>query len=226
MTDERAEQAADQDVVEEVEGEVVEDLAELEAMEAAASATVEVVEGEAIPATEVEVDELAALQEQLAEAEAKAQEYLDGWQRARAEFVNYRRREETRRQQMDTEVRAGMLVQLLPVVDDMDRAFEAIPEDVCGSPWVNGLRLVERKLHIALEKVGLAAMETAPGDTFDPNYHEAIMHEPSEEFEAGQVIGVLQRGFKVNDMVLRPALVRVSSGKLEQMETEDEGTER
>ncbi len=164
-------------------------------------------------AAEPPEDEVSTLREQLAEAQAQAQEYLDGWQRARAEFVNYRRREEQRRQALEEEITARVVSKFLPVLDDMDRAFQAIPQEARDSAWVEGLAMVKRKFHTVLEKEGLSPIEVQPGERFDPNYHEAITHEPSDEFEAGEIIEVVQRGYMLNDNVLRPALVRVSSGR-------------
>jgi molecular chaperone GrpE len=89
-----------------------------------------------------EVSELERLQEELAQAQAKADEYLDGWQRARAEFANYRRREEARREQSAGEIAARVLGHFVPVLDDLDRAFSSVPPEVRDSPWVQGLALV------------------------------------------------------------------------------------
>lgn len=162
---------------------------------------------------EPQVDELTLLGEQLTEAQAKASEYLDGWQRARAELANYRRREEQRRKQMDVEVKSRLLINLIPVLDDLGRAFEMIPEGVQDSPWVEGLSLVGQKLETVLEKSGLSVVSVEPGDAFDPKFHEAVTHEPSRDFEEGRIIQVVQRGYDLSGTVLRPALVRVSSGK-------------
>jgi molecular chaperone GrpE len=171
------------------------------------------------PAEEEEqVDELTSLREQLIAAQTKADQYLDGWQRARAEFVNYRRREEQRRKQVNVEIKSRVLSDLLPVLDDLARVFEAIPEDMCNNSWIEGLSLIGQKLQTALAKGGLSVIPVDPGDTFDPNYHEALTHEPSKDFEDGQIIQVAQQGYKLDDIVLRPALVRVSNGRVDKDE--------
>lgn len=157
-------------------------------------------------------DELAVLTAALSEAEARAAEYLDGWQRARAEFANYRRRQEQQRQQMQVAAKASVLVQLLPVMDDLKRALEAVPEESEENPWLSGVEQVQRKWQAALERVGLSVLPVEAGDAFDPNVHEALTHEPCAEVEAGKIIQVVQPGYEVDDTVLRPALVRVSSG--------------
>ena len=162
---------------------------------------------------EPEPDELAALRAQLEQIQTKSNEYLDGWQRARAEFTNYRRREEQRWKRMNEEARSRFLLRLLPVLDDLGRAFEAVPEDTRGSSWAKGLSLVGHKLRTVLEKEGLSVMSVQPGDAFDPNYHGAVLWEPSEEFEEGEIVQVLQQGYELDESVLRPALVRVSSGR-------------
>ena len=167
-------------------------------------------------------DQLAVLNAALAEAEARAAEYLDGWQRARAEFANYRRRQEQQRQQMQVAAKASVLVQLLPVMDDLKRALEAVPEESEGNPWLSGVEQVQRKWQAALERVGLSVLPVEPGDAFDPNVHEALTHEPCAEVEAGKIIQVVQPGYEVDDTVLRPALVRVSSGSPGVDEEEEE----
>lgn len=167
-------------------------------------------------------DELEAVNAALSEAEARAAEYLDGWQRARAEFANYRRRQEQQRQQMQVAAKASVLVQLLPVLDDLKRALEAVPEESEGNPWLSGVEQVQRKWQAALERVGLSVLPVEAGDAFDPNVHEALTHEPCAEMEAGKIIQVVQPGYEVDDTVLRPALVRVSSGSPGADEAEDE----
>jgi molecular chaperone GrpE len=167
-------------------------------------------------------DELVVLNAALCEAEARAAEYLDGWQRARAEFANYRRRQEQQRQQMQAAAKASVLLQLLPVMDDLRRALEAVPEESEGNPWLSGVEQVQRKWQAALERVGLSVLPVEAGDAFDPNVHEALTHEPCAEMEAGKIIQVVQPGYEIDDTVLRPALVRVSSGSPGADEEEEE----
>jgi len=167
-------------------------------------------------------DDLAVVNAALSEAETRAAEYLDGWQRARAEFANYRRRQEQQRQQMQVSAKASVLVELLPVMDDLKRALETVPEESEGNPWLSGVEQVQRKWQAALERVGLSVLPVEAGDAFDPNVHEALTHEPCAEMEAGKIIQVVQPGYEVDDTVLRPALVRVSSGSPGADEAEDE----
>jgi molecular chaperone GrpE len=165
--------------------------------------------------------QIQALQAQLAEAQARTDEYLDGWQRSRAEFANFRRRQEQWKSTVYEQATSRLLTNLLPVLDDLQRAFEGVPQEARDHAWVEGLALVGRKLDVVLKKEGLAEIPVQPGDAFDPNYHQAILHEPSNEFAEGQIVTVLQKGYRFNNVVLRPAVVRVSSGKVQ--ESQDAG---
>lgn len=155
----------------------------------------------------VSAEAFAALEARLAEAESKSSEYLDGWQRARAEFMNYKNRIE-RDQALTAEMmRAQNIKKFLPVVDDLERALANRPAE--AEAWVSGIELVYRKLLAVLDGEGVKRIE-AVGQPFDPNLHEAISMEPADGFESGQVIGVVQQGYKIGDRVIRPAMVRVA----------------
>lgn len=162
------------------------------------------VEGELEAAPSIE-----QLQQQLAEAQAQAAEYLDGWQRARAEFANYRRRQEAERELQVQMANAGLLTQLLPVLDDLERALAAAPDTAQGQSWLEGVQLIKRKLEFVLESQGVQPIETA-GRTFDPAYHEAVACEEAEGYEEGEIIAEVRRGYMLGERVLRPALVRVA----------------
>ena len=218
MTEETQEQAI---VEEPVQDEDI--VADGKLEEAPAAEQVEEQVEEEEPA-EGEVDELAALAAALEETKAQAAEYLDGWQRARAEFANFRRRQEQRQKQMNTEAKSKVLHHLLPVVDDLERAFGVVPEEIQEHAWVSGLSLVLHKLIKTLEKDGLSVLEVDAGDAFDPNYHEALTHEPNGDYDEGAIIQVVQRGYKLDESVLRPALVRVSSGNLKANSVEEDQT--
>lgn len=176
------------------------------------------------------VDELTALQEELEQVKAQEAEYLDGWQRARAELANARKRFQRDREQAYTNAKADMLVQLLPIADDFGRAFETMPQDLSGEPWIEGVTLVRRKLQLLVTQAGVVPIEAA-GEEFDPFTHEAITHEPSDDVPAGHVIAEVQTGYKLGDRVLRPSVVRVSAGPVPapedgQATTENEATDK
>ena len=160
-----------------------------------------------VAALSAQAQETQAEREQLT---AQAAENLDGWQRARAEFANYKRRVEAERTELAASAGAEALKRVLPAVDDFERAMQTLPADLTDHPWVNGVLMVQRKLNAALEQSGITPMATNPGDVFDPNVHEAITHEDSDQFTSEQIIGEVQRGYKIGDRVLRPAMVRVA----------------
>ncbi len=152
------------------------------------------------------VQQMETLQAQLAEAETKKQEYLDALQRERADFTNYRRRMEAENRQVSAWAADETIKKLLPVLDDLERALANRPAE---DKWAGGVELVLRKFQAILEKENITRIP-AEGQPFDPNQHEAILQEPSEEHESGTVIAVLQQGYTHNERVLRPALVKVA----------------
>lgn len=149
------------------------------------------------------------LQQELADAQQKANEYLDGWQRARAEFANYKKRVERDQAQAQQTASGAILKRYLPIVDDTERALKNRPQDGEGALWAQGIELVYRKMLTLLESEGVKPMQ-AEGAPFDPNLHEAVMMEDSDQYESGQVTAVLQQGYILGDRVLRPAMVRVA----------------
>jgi len=156
----------------------------------------------------VSAEEVELLASQLTQAEAQAAEYLDGWQRAQAEFANYKKRLERDNTAFREIARGDVIKRFLPVVDDLDRALANRPAS--DDAWVGGIELVYRKLLAILEAEGLKRIE-AEGKMFDPNLHEAISDEHNEDFESGQVISVVQQGYILGDRVIRHAMVRVAA---------------
>lgn len=173
--------------------------------------------------TEEAADELAILRQELEEARAKEVEYLDGWQRARAELANARKRFEREQAQAYTNAKADVMIRLLPMVDDFERAFETLPDDLLDLDWVEGVRLIQRKFQVLLEQEGVAPIE-ATDQVFDPLLHQALTHEPSKDVPEGHVIAEVQKGYMMGDRVLRPNTVRVSSGPAPEPEPEAETT--
>jgi molecular chaperone GrpE len=161
---------------------------------------------EAAPGVQASV---AELQKQVEDARSQANEYLDGWQRARAEFANYKKRVERDQSQTYQNAAGSILKRYLAVVDDLERALKNRPKDTEGAAWAEGIELIYRKLLALLEAEGVTVMN-AQGEEFDPNLHEAILMEDSDQYESGQVTEVLQQGYMIGDKVLRPAMVRVA----------------
>ncbi|HEX7540865.1 MAG TPA: nucleotide exchange factor GrpE [Anaerolineales bacterium] len=149
---------------------------------------------------------LAELEKQLTEAQSQAAEYKDGWQRSVADFQNYRRRVDAEKAETYQNAVGNIIKRYLPILDDLERALSARPTDLA---WVDGIELIYRKLQSILEAEGLKRIE-AEGQMFDPNFHEAILQEPSEDHESGQIISVVQNGYMLGEQVIRPAQVRVA----------------
>jgi molecular chaperone GrpE len=146
-----------------------------------------------------------SLEQQLAEAEEKAASYLANWQRSAADFQNYKRRNEEERSEFARMANAAMIYNLLPLIDDFDRAMQNVDATIAGLTWVDGIRLIHRKLQMLLDAAGVTEIE-ADGAAFDPNLHEAVT---SAEGEDGKVIAVVQKGYKLGERVIRPAMVVV-----------------
>ncbi|MCL4459182.1 MAG: nucleotide exchange factor GrpE [Chloroflexi bacterium] len=161
-----------------------------------------------------EQDELETLRAELEEANRKGEEYLKLLQRVQADFINYKRRVEQEKEEGLKFTKANIILKILPVLDDFDRALEATPENRFNSNWLQGIELIERKLQNILENEGVTKIE-AMGKDFYPWEHEAVVYEESDEYEDGQVIAVLQEGYKLYDRVIRPAQVKVAKRKKE-----------
>ena len=150
--------------------------------------------------------ELESLKKQLADAESKASEYKDSWLRAQADFQNYKKRLERDNELMYTSMKGDIIKKVLPALDDLERALQNRRAE---DPWADGIELIARKLQNMLESEGVKKIE-ALGAEFDPNFHEAISHEPANGAKSGHVIGVVQNGYMLRERVIRPALVRVA----------------
>ena len=164
-----------------------------------------------------EIEDLPSLK-QAAEARKKTEEYLASWQRTQADFINYKRRNEQERQDFNRFANASLILSLLPVLDDMDRALGAIPPDQADSDWLEGIKLVDRKFRAVLEAQGLTPIK-ALGEPFDPGFHEAVRQDKGKE---GIVTEEFQKGYMMQDRLLRPAKVVVGSGEEDNEEKKEE----
>jgi molecular chaperone GrpE len=155
-------------------------------------------------------NELEALRAEYEQLRVQSAEYLDSLQRERASFANYRRRVDQENLQI-YDIALGDLIKIfLPVVDDLELALKQKPQIPEVDPWYEGIALTLQKLHKTLESKGVQKLDVKPGDEFDPAIHEAVTHEDHPDFSGGQVVEVLQNGYKLNDRIIRPALVRVA----------------
>jgi molecular chaperone GrpE len=151
------------------------------------------------------------LEQKLAQAEAQAAEYLDNWRRSVAELSNARKRMAREQEEIVRGAAARVLERLLPVLDDVDRAFANVPPEQANSEWVSGFRMIQRKLEGLMESEGVTPI-AAVGEHFDPHVHYAVTHEEADGLEEGQIIAEVARGYKLGDKVLRPSMVRVAKG--------------
>jgi molecular chaperone GrpE len=150
------------------------------------------------------------LEEQLAETQAEAARNLDGWQRTQAEFANARKRFEKQRSDAYLNANVELVGKILPLIDDFERALESAPADVQDDPWVSGINLVYRKMLAILDEMNVQPIP-AVGEPFDPNLHEALSQEPSDEYDDGTIVREMRRGYRLGDRVIRPSLVSVAS---------------
>jgi len=169
-----------------------------------------------------EPETLEAARALLQEEKEKAQRLLANWQRAEADFVNYKRRVEQERDEAKRLANAALIINILPVLDDLERALTSLNIQLVGLTWFDGIRLIYRKLQLVLESAGVSMIE-AEGQPFDPRFHEAVMYGEGEE---GKVVAEVQRGYKLGDRVLRPAMVVVGKGKEKKEEKPTEGEEK
>ena len=156
-------------------------------------------------------------EQQLAEERDKAERYLANWQRAQADFVNYKRRIEGEREEIGRFATASLVINLLPIMDDLERALASVDTLLAGLTWIDGIRLIHRKFQSLMEAAGVREI-AAEGQMFDPNVHEAVTYDEGED---GRIIRELQRGYKLGDRVIRPAMVVV--GKAGAAASDDAG---
>jgi molecular chaperone GrpE len=156
-----------------------------------------------------EPETLEAAKALLQQEKEEAQRFLANWQRAEADFANYKRRVEQERSEAMRIANAALIINILPILDDLERALASLNIQLVGLTWFDGIRLIYRKLLLVLENAGVSVIE-AEGQPFDPRFHEAVMYGEGEE---GKVVAEVQRGYKLNDRVLRPAMVIVGKGK-------------
>ena len=149
-------------------------------------------------------------EQQLAEEQRKADEYLDLLRRSQADFINYKRRASQEQGEARIGGQVEVLTQLLPVLDDLGRALRSTPSELNTTPWVQGLILVSKRLIAALEQLGVRQIGK-PGDPFNPRWHEAVSLEMRNNVPEGTILTVTRPGYALGERILRPAQVIVSS---------------
>lgn len=152
-----------------------------------------------------EPDDIDGLRARLAEEKERAGQYMASWQRAAADFQNQKRRVEQERAEVGRLANMALVINLLSLMDDLDRALRTVDAKLAGLTWIDGIRLISRKFEAALQNAGVKEIP-ADGEAFNPQVHEAISEAEGDE---GKVISVVQKGYTLGERVIRPAMVIV-----------------
>ncbi len=145
---------------------------------------------------------------QLEECQAKCEEYLNGWKRAKADFINYKKEEYERGQELVSYAKASFLESLLPMLDNLRLVQKQMPEELQEDPNVKGLLMIKVQLEDFLKSQGVEAVESL-GEMFDPALHEVVQAVDDQDGESGKITEEVERGYTINGRLLRPAKVKV-----------------
>lgn len=156
------------------------------------------------------VGEAADLAKAVEEEKARAEKYLSNWQRTEADFDNYRKRVEYEKNETVRFANSSLILSILPVLDDLERAIRAMPKNVEADSWFEGIKLIQRKMKSTLEGQGICEIEAEEGGEFDPYVHEAVARAVGED---GKIMEVVQKGYTFHGRVIRPAFVVVGHGE-------------
>jgi molecular chaperone GrpE len=152
---------------------------------------------------ETQLDTLKAEAEEISR---EKDQFKSMMQRAQADLINYKRRSEEERDEQQKYISSRLILKLLPVMDDFNLAIGHTADSDAGSPWLEGIKLIQRKLYSLLESENVTKIETTDKE-FDPFEHEAMAYQESAKHQEGQIMAVVRDGYKLHDRVIRPALV-------------------
>lgn len=153
---------------------------------------------------------IAELERQLATERDAATDYMQKWQRAVADFTNFKRRAQQEQEQRDQLFAAQALAPVLHALDSFERAFATLPDSLRGYTWIEGVALVDYQLRRALEAQGITEVAAEPGQTLDPTRHQAVGEVETDQQPEGHIAVVLQKGYQISSLLVRPALVQVA----------------
>lgn len=156
------------------------------------------------------LDEYDALEKQIESLQEQIEEQKDGWLRTRADFDNYKKRVQRDAARSYQDSITNVVKMFLGAVDDLERALKNEPNSKDLENWITGVELIHQKLVSQMKNLGVERMDVKPGEKFDPNIHEAITQEEHENLKEGQIIDVVQPGYRISDRIIRPAMVRVA----------------
>jgi len=148
------------------------------------------------------------IENELKECEKLRDEYLAGWQRAKADFLNYKKEETARISELMDYFRAQQILEILKIIDNWDRAMKHKPKEIKDSVWLKGIEMIENQLKELLKSEGVEEIKTI-GEVFNPEIHEAI-EETDGSGESGEIVEVLEKGYTLNNKLIRPAKVKVN----------------
>lgn len=161
-------------------------------------------------------EDIETLQKALAEEQEKAEKYLANWQRSQADLENFVKRAEQEKSETLDCANRMLVLDLLPILDDFERAFASLPVELDEQNWTEGIKLIYNKVKALLETQGLAEIK-AKGECFDPYWHEAAGQLDGEE---GMVVEEIRKGYKLRDKLLRPSMVMVGKGNSNEIQEE------
>jgi molecular chaperone GrpE len=164
-----------------------------------------------------QVEDIETLQQTLAEEKEKAERYLANWQRSQADLQNYARRAEQEKSETVEFANRMLILDLLPIMDDFERALASLPVEIDERNWTEGIKLIYNKLKTVLETQGLVEIK-AEGEYFDPYFHEAAGQLEGEE---GIIIEEIRKGYKFRDRLIRPSMVMVGTSKKNRIQEEN-----
>jgi molecular chaperone GrpE len=153
---------------------------------------------------------IAELERQLATERDAATDYMQKWQRAVADFANFKRRAQQEQEQRDQLFAAQALAPVLHALDSFERAFATLPDSLRGYTWIEGVALVDYQLRRALEAQGITEVAAEPGEALDPTRHQAVGEVETDQQPEGHIAIVLQKGYQISSLLIRPALVQVA----------------
>jgi len=150
-----------------------------------------------------------AIARELEECEKKKDEYLAGWQRARADFINYKKEELERIGELLKYVGEEMILKILPLLDNFEAAEKNLPQELKGNENIKGILQLKNQILDLFKKNGVEEIKTK-GEKFDPNFHEAVETVEAKDLESGTILEETQKGYKINGKLIRPAKVKVA----------------
>ena len=174
---------------------------------------------------EEDTDEFTLMKEQMEEALREKDQFRALAQRAQADFENYRKRVSSERDELRRNANTQLILKVLSVADNLNRAIDYIPKDTVDASWLEGLQLVQRNVGNVLDSEGVSKIE-AEGQPFEPYEHEAVFYEETDGVEEGMVVSVIRDGYKLHDKVLRAAQVSVSKAPEKEDQSQSESTEQ